>query len=112
LETPQDPTSCILHDAPSTLKDRLSLPLRRWQRKEKSCTANLNLIEEGDPEAVTTAAMETAIEPPGQGRRSLPKEKEKDQPYLLSQGRAISVTEDCPITEAEEQKSTGDECRR
>jgi hypothetical protein len=88
LETLQDPMPCNLHNAPSTLNDRRPLPLRRWQRKEKSGSTNLDLIEEGDPEAVTTITMETTVEPPGQGRRSLLKAKEKDQPYLARSAKA------------------------
>jgi hypothetical protein len=46
------------------------LQLRRWQRKEKSGAAILDLIEESDPETTTMATItkEVTAGPLGRGR--------------------------------------------
>jgi hypothetical protein len=48
------------------MNEHQSLQLRCWQRKKKSDTTILDLIEESDPETSTTATItEEAIAGPG-----------------------------------------------
>jgi hypothetical protein len=52
------------------MNERWPLQLRRWQRKEKSGAAILDLIEESDPETATMATItkEVTAGPLGRGR--------------------------------------------